>query len=59
MKIQEYINSLINFYKVEKMKTFKLYTFSQILTVKNCKDQEQALNKANLNIALVWKIEQV
>lgn len=41
------------------MKTFKLYTFEQVLTVKNCKNQEEALNKAKLDISLVWKTEQI
>lgn len=43
----------------EKMKTFKLYTVGQILTVKNCKNQNEALEKAKLELATVWKIEEV
>jgi hypothetical protein len=41
------------------MKTFKLYTFSQVLTVKNCRNQEEALDKAKLDITVVWKIEEI
>jgi len=42
----------------EKMKTFKLYTFGQVFTVKNCKNQNEALEKAKLSLATVWKIEE-
>ena len=41
------------------MKAFKLYTFGQVLTVKNCKNQKEALEKAKLDITVVWKIEEV
>ena len=41
------------------MKIFKLFTVSQILTVKNCKNIKEALKKADLNSKDVWKIKEV
>lgn len=41
------------------MKTYKLYTFSSILIVKNCKDLDEALDKAKLNTTLIWKSEEI
>lgn len=41
------------------MKTYKLYTFDNVLTVNNCKNQDEALEKAKLDITVVWKIEEV
>lgn len=47
-------------HKIESnMKTFKLHTISQILTVKNCRNQNEALEKAKLNISTVFKIEEI
>ena len=41
------------------MKTFKIYTFSQILTVKNCKDLEDAIQKTGLKEDVIFKTEEV
>lgn len=41
------------------MKTFKIYTFSQVITVKNCKEQEDAIKKSGLSPDVIFKIEQL
>ena len=40
------------------MKTFILYTISQKVTVKNCKDLDHALSKADLTQDEIFKSEE-
>ena len=41
------------------MKTFKIYTVSQVLTVNNCKDLDDAIKKAGLSKDAIFKTEEV
>ena len=41
------------------MKTFKIYTVSQVLTVNNCKDLDHAIEKTGLPKETIFKTEEV
>ena len=41
------------------MRTFKLYTFSQIVTVKNCANYAEALHKTGFFDSEIWKVVEV
>lgn len=39
--------------------TIKLYTFSEVITVKNCTNYAEALHKTNMFDTEVWKVVEV
>lgn len=41
------------------MKTFRLYTVSEIITVRNCANYAEALHKTGFFDSEIWKVTEV